>query len=167
MPVTLSGSGQVPVQVVSATKTDTSTTTSATFSDISGLSVTITPQSSSSRFLIFLHLAFGFADDAYPAARLVRNSTNIAIGTSATGVQLNTTLGGFATSQGGPNNYNIKFASITHLDSPSTTSAITYKAQWASPYNSYLSYINRQNDASNITAIQYPVSSITVMEISG
>jgi hypothetical protein len=154
------------LQVVSSTKTDTASSTSATFVDVSGLSVSITPTSSSSKFLIHLHVAFGFVNDAYPAVRLMRDSTAIAQGTGATGNQVNITLGGFATAFSSSNEYKMEFASITHLDSPATASAITYKAQFASPYNSLASYINRQSQTANIAAVQFPVSSITVMEIA-
>jgi hypothetical protein len=165
MAVTISGSGQLFTQVISSTKTDTAASTSATFVDVTGLSVTITPQSSSSRFLINFNIAFSGAVDAYPAVRLVRNSTNIAIGTGATGVQVNVTSAGAITASASI--YDFKNASMTHLDSPATASAITYKVQFSSPYNSIASYINRQDATANIAAVQYPVSSITVMEISG
>jgi hypothetical protein len=152
------------LQVISSTKTDTASSTSATFVDVSGLSVTITPTSSSSTFLINFNIAFGGVVDAYPAVRLVRNSTNIAIGTSATGVQLNVTSAGAITASA--STYDYKNASMTHLDSPATASAITYKVQFASPYASLTSYINQQATNTQLTANQYPVSSITVMEIA-
>jgi len=152
------------LQVVSSTKTDTASSTSATFVDVSGLSVTITPTSSSSTFLINFNIAFGGVVDAYPAVRLVRNSTNIAIGTSATGVQLNVTSAGAITASA--STYDYKNASMTHLDSPATASAITYKIQFASPYYSLTGYINQQATNTQLTANQDPVSSITVMEIA-
>ena len=47
----LSGAGKV-LQVVSTTKTDTATTSSTSYSDISGLNLTITPSSASNKILI-------------------------------------------------------------------------------------------------------------------
>jgi hypothetical protein len=41
------------LQVVQTTKTDTFTTTSTSFTDVTGLSVSITPSSASSKILIF------------------------------------------------------------------------------------------------------------------
>jgi hypothetical protein len=46
------------LQVVSTTKTDTFTTTSTSFTDITGMSVSITPSSASNKILVFSYLTF-------------------------------------------------------------------------------------------------------------
>ena len=51
-----SGSSGGIIQVRSVTKTDTFQTSSASFTDITGLSVSITPQSTSSKILIQVHI---------------------------------------------------------------------------------------------------------------
>ena len=55
--------------------------------------------------------------------------------------------------------------SLLHLDSPNTTSAITYKLQWAtesSGGSASVYYLNRKGASANDGAI----SSITVMEVA-
>lgn len=128
MAVTIRGSGQVPVQIVQTVKTDTFTTTSAlpTFVDVTGLSATITPTSSSNKVLVTVTGTLGVGNPSYPTAvNLVRGSTSIAIGDArgssarcCAGVQLPGTSGG-------------GIFSVTFLDSPATTSATTYKLQLA------------------------------------
>jgi hypothetical protein len=89
------------------------TTTSATFGDITGGSVTITPQSASNKILIVSTnalLASGNSADA--GIRFLRDATNIYTEVAAI---MNTNTGG-------------NFMSM-HLDSPNSTSAITYKVQ--------------------------------------
>jgi hypothetical protein len=53
------------------------------------------------------------------------------------------------------------------LDSPATTSALTYQIALASPYAGYTGYINRQNAQDNTVYTQYAGSIITLMEVSG
>ena len=162
MAVTINGSGQVPVQVLQTVKTDAFSTTSTTFVDITGLSVTITPTSSANKVLIFYTVQH--ATDGYSDIRLLRNSTAIALGNLEAGQTQSTTHYGSVSGQA-----TAQFTyGICWLDSPSTTSATTYKLQIANPYSpSYTSFVNRtpNNDANSYNA--RTVSSITVMEVSG
>ena len=53
-----------------------------------------------------------------------------------------------------------------YLDSPSTTSATTYKVQWTNTYHTESSYINRsQEDTDNNDRVR-AASSITVQEVA-
>ena len=63
------------IQVVSTTKTDTFSSNSDSFTDLTGLSVTITPTSTSSKILFIASLCYGCSSDSYASGRLVRNST--------------------------------------------------------------------------------------------
>jgi hypothetical protein len=163
MSVTLSGSGQVPVQVIQTVKTDTFTTTSSSFTDVTGLSVTITPTSASNKILVLYSSSLATIGGQYSSGmRLVRNSTAIYIGDAA-GSRVRAS--------------NMYWSDIgmvydsapvngIFLDSPATTSATTYKLQIFSPYSETV-YINRtQNDGDNGFICRVP-SQITVMEISG
>ena len=152
MSVSLYGSGQTVIQVVSATTNSIFSTTSASFVDITGLTVSITPQSSTSKFLVFANIAGGNASsNVY--LNLVRNGTNIA---QSTGSTVNATAE-FAF----PGGYQITTIPINYLDSPSTTSTLTYKMQIAC--SSGTTYVN-----SRATDNYYGgVSTITVLEISG
>jgi len=168
MPVTLLGSGQVPVKILQAVKTDTFTCTSRTFVDVTGLSVTITPTSASNRFLVIFDINGG-ADAAVGGvlSRIDRNGTAIYIGDAA-----GTRPRGSATMYPGDTAGDASGASSTKvfLDSPATTSAVTYKVQIRTTSSSSGAvYINRTDVDRDVGGDYDPrtASSITVMEISG
>jgi hypothetical protein len=155
------------LQVVSTDYTGTASSTSATPADVSGFAATITPSSASNKILVFVSVAFGFANDAYPYVLLKRNGTSISVGATASGSQINVFLSGTGTADAGSTVYRFHQASKSYLDSPSSTSALTYQIQLASPYISSTGYINRVSASDNAAYIQFPTSSITVMEIKG
>lgn len=165
MAVTINGSGQLPVQIVQTVKTDTFTTgTTDSWVDLSGISVTITPTSSSNRVLVNWSICYGGNSGAVGYyLRLVRNSTAIALGDAA-GSRQRATQGitpANVDSYGGGNSV------ITFLDSPATTSATTYKAQIYQIAGTQAILINRsQNDGDAADRARW-VSTITVTEISG
>lgn len=164
MPVTINGSGQVPVQAVSTTKVNTFSSTSGTMIDITGLSVNITPTSASNKILIIASLIV--SSDSWNtggmAVNLVRNSTALALGIS--GTSINATSGYNAWSSSIGNTYgNFSPMVITFIDSPSTTSSTTYKLQGRSFIDGYTWTINR----AMATEDRGFSSTITVMEISG
>ena len=147
------------LQVLSATKTDTASTTSSTYADITGLSVTLTPTSSSSRFYISAALNFGSSNSNTTAvAQLVRNSTAICVGDAASN-RRRASVNAYTEFQG---SFKIDF-----LDSPSTASAVTYKIQWAASGVSacFMNRVNFNDD--DIDARPRTASTITVMEIAG
>ena len=70
------------LQVVSTTKTDFFSTTSTTYVDVTGLSATITPSSTSSKILVSVTGASsGSADNSFGYAVLLRDSTQILLAT--------------------------------------------------------------------------------------
>ena len=161
MSVTISGSGQLPVQVVQAVKTDTFTMASTTFADITGLSVSITPTSASNKILVLANVNHvGTTSTSASGIRLMRDSTPIGIGDAA-GSRVRTSGG---ESYG---NFGVTLTgdAIMFLDSPATTSATTYKIQ-IQAYSS-TAYVNRSGVDSDNNAYFRGISSITVMEISG
>jgi uncharacterized transporter YbjL len=149
------------LQVVSATKTDTFTSASASFTDITGLSVSITPTSASNKILVMYSLMSGEAATQFPMVRLVRNSTAIAVG-DASGSRTQTTSSSWAT--GANNSHTMQ--SMNFLDSPATTSSTTYKLQIIAIAGG-TNVINRIQRDDNATYEPRGVSTITVMEISG
>ena len=157
--------GQV-IQVVHTNYTSTTSSTSATPADVSGFSATITPASASNNILIFVSVCFGGNDDAYPYVLLKRGATSIGIGTTGTGNQINTFLSGTITSTGGSVNVFRQHAK-SFLDTPSSTSALTYQIQLAQPYGAAAGYINRPHTIPDTTYVQFPTSTITLMEIKG
>jgi len=150
------------LQVVQTVKTDKFTTISSSAIDITGLSVTITPTSASNRILIVTNITYGGESNLYGALYVLRNSTNVIVGTYPTGNQIAATFGVGAPSD----SYKIGSASHIYLDSPNTTSAITYKVQAASTYNSLRLTINAPFQTDNNSYIIGGTSTITVMEIA-
>lgn len=156
------GSAYMPghiIQVVSATKTDTFSLTSTTsFTDITGLSVNITPSSTSSKILIMLYLVA--SQENVPCTRIVRDSTAIGIGDAASNrIQCTAMIregNQYASSPGTP----------IFLDSPSTTSQITYKAQIAPEQTGNTVYVNRSHHDQDNVSGHRTISSITVMEVA-
>jgi len=157
----LTGVGKV-LQVVSTNKTDTfSVASSTTFSDITGMSVSITPSSASNKIFIFYNLNYGCSITGLRAyIKLLRDSTAVGIGDAASNrLRVNSFM----------NNSMISAtASVvgSFLDSPSTTSAITYKLQIAAETTTYTQYINRGNQDTDDTTYGRASSQITVMEIA-
>ena len=145
------GTGAV-LQVLQATKTDTASTTSTSFIDVTGLSISITPSSSSNKILVLVVL--GSTPNATNANKfnIVRNGTNIAQPDSGSN---KSTINHFP----GANN-NAEGTSACWLDSPATTSAVTYKVQWC--VDTATGYLNRHLSGTDYNS----VSSITVMEIA-
>lgn len=154
------------LQVKSATKTDKQTTTSATPADVTGLSVNITPSSASSEILVLININYGGNLNMYGAINVLRDSTKIVEGTFPTGSQIAATLG-VGTGSGDSSNYKIFGASHTFKDSPATTSALTYKVQFAATYGSTAFTINAPHSTANNTYTIGGTSTITVMEIAG
>ena len=157
------GGGGGIIQIKNAIKTDTqSTGASSNFVDITGLSVAITPTSSSSKILICCNITAGHsAVSNVFGFRLMRGSTAIAVGDAA-GNRRQWTFGEM-TAYSNTNNTTHGVGG-TFLDSPSTTSATTYKLQLYNKYNTI--YINRSGEDSNSENHGRGVSAITVMEVS-
>ena len=156
------------LQVVHTNFTSTASSTSATPANVSGFSATITPSSASNKILVFVSVQFGGANEAFGYVLLLRGATSIAVGTSATGSRINTFLSGTIANAAASSPYTFNPATKSFLDSPATTSPTTYQIQLATGYNSNAAYINRQGEAAdNAGYIQYPTSSITLMEIAG
>ena len=81
---TATGFGKV-LQVKQAVKTDTASSTSATFADISGLSVSITPVSTSNKILVMCNIQTCGQKDSFQHFKVLRDSTALGLGTDATG----------------------------------------------------------------------------------
>lgn len=148
------------LQVVQGTpKSDTFSTTSTTLVDITGLSATITPSSSSNKILVFIDLHIGYSIYA-GVVHLLRGSTKIYAGDGGL------SRGGlYSNVYASPGNALIPVTAVC-LDSPATTSATTYKLQTAT-YGGGTQYVNRTGDDINeSTRDGRTVSTITLMEIA-
>jgi hypothetical protein len=139
------------LQVVNGSLSTAFSTTSTSFVD-TGLTASITPTSTSSKILAIVNLnGVHSSDTSYNVYfTLIRNSTNL------TNVSLSNGWGirsGQSIGRWGSD-------SISYLDSPSTTSATTYKIQLASEGSGRTAYVS---DVNSFNAL----STITLMEIAG
>ena len=157
------------LQVVQGIKTDTFVT-SATVTDtaVTGLTVSITPTSSSSKILVFCNLGIAAENAQGGAAKLTRTISATTTQLSLADTAGSRSRGSFAGSgyRGSAYNYLLMLwhQSLTFLDSPATTSAITYGVQVSSI--SVGTYINRTGTDSDSADMYRGVSYITVMEIA-
>jgi len=153
------------LQVVSTTKTDTFTTASTSYTDLTGLSVAITPSSVASKVLVFVSIEGASTNataNSIGSFQVVRDSTAIGIGDAA-GSRTRAT-GGLSTRLTASNAFTVGVAK-TLLDSPNSSSSVTYKAQVRVSGGTL--FINRQENDSDDTNGYRTVSSITVMEVAG
>ena len=156
-------SGSV-LQVKQTIKTDTFQTTSTSMTDI-GLSVNITPTSSTSKILVMYDVTCtGSHYVSY--MDVLRDSTVLALpdadGSRPRHTSIQTIRNELVASHGGTDRHNSCI-----LDSPSTTSQLTYKVQ-TKARSGHTAYINRGEPDRNTSEYDgRQTSTITVMEIAG
>ena len=156
--------GGVGSNVVQAVKTDTFSTTSTTYVDVTGLTVTITPTSSTSKVLIIADIHISQISGTRSAnARLARGGSAIYVGV-AEGSR--TPSSASSTGNFPDAGYNATHPTLVFVDSPGSVSPQTYSVQLSvgavsSPGTAVLNrYGNDANDgsrprmASSITAIE-------------
>ena len=154
------------LQVVQTVKTDTFSMTGTTYTDVTGMSVSITPTSSSSKILVLVDGVLGHYN-YHSKVRLMRNSTAIGLGDVASSrPQATVAMSAYAGTASNDSYHMLPFG-ISYLDSPSTTSSTTYKIQISGYSASYNVYINRNYQwQSSADYDATPISTITVMEIA-
>lgn len=116
------------IQVVQSTRTDLISTTSSTYADV--LTAAITPSNSSNKVLCMFNTqetADAGDGNTYSQYLLLRDSTSVFIGDSS-GSAARGTAGRF----GRQSSVKSDAVHIMYMDSPNTTSAITYKVQYRS-----------------------------------
>ena len=162
------GGGGGIIQIQQTIKTDSFDSNNQNLVDITGFNVSITPKFSTSKILVQVHLNFGGDNNMYGQIRLVRNPGDITLGgsTAVSGSQRAGTFG-VNTPLNANGQYKMYSGAFQILDSPATTSALTYKLQVASTNTSgnYF-YLNRPSDTTNAQYIIGGSSTITVMEVS-
>ena len=155
------------LQVVQVAKTDTFTTNNTSYTDVTGLSLSITPSSTSNKILFMADLSVGGADgsdDNHVFVQMVRGSTALNIGDASGSHRkrgthvINNGLAG-----------QMFHCSSCFLDSPSTTSATTYKIQMLTTASGITACVNRSGRDSDSSAGHdgNASSTITAMEIAG
>jgi len=148
------------IQTLSTTKTDDFASSSTSFADISGMSVAITPSSTSNKILVLVYCSI-VCDDS-TGLKLLRDSTAISFADADGSRQRYSMIGML----GNASNeiYNAGANHMHFLDSPSSTSALTYKLQGIARSGSF--YINRTIYNTDNTASGRGTSTITAMEIA-
>ena len=133
---------------------------------VTGLAVSITPKFSSSNILLFADIFMGSSDfQNYNFFWSIYRNINgtgfnpIGVGNDSNASQF--IMGGQNFYPGGPNPFN-GGASKNYLDSPNTTSAITYQIYVGAADLNPTLYVNRTGASSGLCG----VSTITAMEIS-
>ena len=156
---TLSRAGNI-LQVKQTVKLDTFTTTSTTLVDVTGLSVDITPTSTSSKVLVRCSVAMGTNSANFTYAQLLRGSTFLGEAAAA-GNRNRPTLMMYQAFETTVIMQNYEF-----LDSPNTTSATTYKVQLrcATSGNAYVG--RSHTDGNGVNTEPRLSSTITVMEVA-
>ncbi len=138
----VSASAGTIVQVVSAQITSQVSSSSTSFTDITGLSVSLTPSSTSSKVLIIVS-GLGQSPSNTACFTVLRGATNL----------FDSSVGYIS--------YGADFGHIglCHLDSPNTSSSVTYKMQFRCSGGS-VNVGASNGDANNDTFI-------TIMEVKG
>jgi hypothetical protein len=157
-------------QVLSTTKTDTFSASVAAGANtaITGLSVTITPSSATSKILVTymvngsLNLAGGASGNNGILTTLKRGATSIGVGNAAgSRQQVSATMGGEIGSAALSN-----LSGMTFLDSPATTSATTYSVNISHTSGAAQTmYVNRTSTDPDSSNYHRSISTITVMEV--
>ena len=151
------------LQVAQTAKTDTASESisanSVGSTDL--ISVSITPSSSSNKILVFYNVNIGASYD-YQGTVLCRGGSVIFRGDSAGSRPRSTTVN---------NNPGYAFVPINHnalyLDSPSSTSSLTYSVRGMNGDNGSVTYyINRSSTDTDTFNRYRTASSITVMEVA-
>ena len=155
------GGGGGIIQTVQTVKSDPFTTTSQPFTDITGLSATITPKFSTSKILVSYTLSI--SSNGFPMFKLLRGSTDIFVGDAASN-RVRCFFGGYT---GGLHPGLTLPVTGNFLDSPSTTSATTYKFQTGVVHTTgYTIVVNRTLSDTDFNYHPRTASSIILMEVS-
>ena len=162
IPVTALGAG-TEGQIVSVSKTDSFNTTSTSYADITGFTASITPQSTSSKILVISNWMWSSDASPYPKFILLRGSTSINIGDTDTGAS-QVSVGNNTDPGGDEGNIQQEQLSHHYLDSPSSTSSVTYKWQTKSFNSGRTIYVGRTANVSDGNRATTP-SNITLIEL--
>jgi len=156
--------GVMILRALQTVKTDTFTTTSLTYVDVTGLTQAITPAKNTNKVLVCCQVAYAYADGGGGGAdtgflTLARGGTNLASPTSPSsrtpammgrsGISANTDM--------------LVFAGM-YLDSPATTSATTYSVQASVEAGTML--VNRSDTDADAVRSPRGISTITLFEVA-
>jgi len=136
-----------------------------TFYTVTGFTANITPQYSTSKIMVKVNVVLG-SQYWEVQGNLLRNGANVAASQgTARGSRLPVTFCEAISSAGGALGYDIFQGTFTYIDSPATTSPISYGLS-LNGYSTYGIYVNRSYYDGDVTDYYgQPISTITLMEI--
>ena len=150
------------IQVQQTVGTGTYSTNSQTYGDV--ITCAITPASTSNKIICIYKIGLSTANGGYSgAARLVRDSTAIYVGDAA-GNRIQASSH-FVADSDGIGQVKIHDQTGTFMDSPSTTSAITYRLQFRSDYSGTYVYAGQSKQDSDYTYRGRVPTSLLLMEV--
>ena len=150
------------LQVQQTVGTGTYSTNSQTYGDV--ITCAITPASTSNKIICIYKIGLSTANGGYSgAARLVRDSTAIYVGDAA-GNRIQASSH-FVADSDGIGQVKIHDQTGTFMDSPSTTSAITYRLQFRSDYSGTYVYAGQSKQDSDYTYRGRVPTSLLLMEV--
>ena len=158
------------IQIVQGNKTDTFSTSAnlATKATVTGLSASITPTSATNKILVVLSLMGGADRDSTYGGTILRDSTEIGIA-DASGSRTRNTFGmGIVADSNGvaqARDWNTGNISCSVLDSPTTTSAITYSIKIGGNGSSTVTVNFDERNTNGATDTNIASSSITLYEV--
>ena len=158
------GGGKV-LQVVSTLKDDMFTTSSTSFTQVTGLSASITPSATSSKVLVIVSATGYFATNNSKVGfiSVFKGGSNLIVPDTPQN-RTPTFEGGYGRDDTN-HSFNMSSFHFTILDSPNTTSSTTYDVRVLNVYSGNTFYINRAENNENTSARPQGVSSIILMEI--
>jgi hypothetical protein len=150
------GGGKI-LQVVQATLTTTANVTGTTFGSV--FTASITPSASTSKVLVIVDLSVGQAASNFVNIRLTRSSSTLLQGDSA-GSRTR------VTTQANPGGAGVMAAAgLNYLDSPASTSSLTYAIEIAS-HTTGAVYLNRSGTDTDSAGFSRGSSTITLLEVA-
>jgi hypothetical protein len=147
------------VQVVNMLEGTPISTTSTSWQTI--MSATITPKASGNRILIIITGTVGASSTAATAQSVYRGSTKILSGDAVSGTTASSGPTGYGGSSDGNNN---EAVAISGVDSPNTTSSVTYYYKFRSPQGTTVRVNDLGSASRNASYSQTSQSSIVLME---
>ena len=145
--------GGLGTNVVSVTKNDAFSTTSTAVVDVTGLTVTITPSTATSKVLLICSVAVGASDPANGPFGLLTTGANAAVMPVASGTHFDFIMLDAGTTS------SINRVSIVGLISPASASAQTYKLRIRAGAGT--GYVNRSG-----TGGAFATSTLTAIEVA-
>jgi len=158
-----SGAGGKILQVKQTVKTDVFSSSSSSFVDVPNLTINITPTSNTSKILVLAQCHVS-GEDAGTGIMLDRDGTEPLKADADGSKQRFTIIGTYAESSGEVR-YGNGANHISFLDSPNTTSQVTYKLK-AKTRSSSTFYVNSTKYTDNNTNASLGTSTLTVMEVA-